>query len=122
MKQKSHTKRTTSVPTVWTPERGLAHVSAGRDLQVEVAEVAGGLEVHVAPRVAPARAQQRRGVGRAPGQPEPLEQHRQEERQRGVHHLGPLVYVHPPAATTTDPRWWFSSSETFSSLLDVWRR
>lgn len=92
--------------TVWSPGCAFAHGSIQSDLQVEVAHICGCLKVNVPPRAPPVGANQGRRVGSRFSQRASLEKGEQ-ERQQGVLHPDPSVYVH-----------W---SKTRRELLEVFR-
>lgn len=79
--------------TVWTPGRSFAHSAIQPDLQVEVVQVRGRLQVNVSPWVPPVGANQRRGVRSRLPEREALEDGEQ-QRQHGVPHPKSPVYVH----------------------------
>lgn len=88
--------------TVGAPGRGFAHGAVQADLQVEVVQVRGRLQVDVPPRVPPVGANQRRRVRSRLAEVEALEDGEQ-QRQQGVPHPESPVYVHHGAKSDAFP-------------------
>lgn len=88
--------------TVGAPGRGFAHGAVQADLQVEVVQVRGRLQVDVPPRVPPVGANQRRRVRSCLAEVEALEDGEQ-QRQHGVSHPESPVYVHHGAKSDAFP-------------------
>lgn len=88
--------------TIWTLGGTFAHGAIQSDLQVEVVQVRGCLQVNVPPRVPPVGTDQRRRVRNRFPQRKPLEDSEQ-ERQHSVPHPDSSVYVHHGAKSMLPP-------------------